>query len=259
MKRFLSIVLAALTLLLAGACQREGVIYSPESGNPCVSFPSDEAVFEMVASDGNKITVELWRGNTKGAASVSVEIEDETGGVFTPAKNTFDFADGEGVATLDFTYPDINNFGGEEYNIIITLSDPDQVSPSGYDSMVVSARRKLTPVYLGTGTFYSAFFDEEWEQDIYTTEEAPDYYILPDCWARGTDWAFTMSNGKPQWPESFFTGYVHSSYGNVNIMTDSSYIEDGVLYLIVAHYYVSAGSFGNGYEAFILPEGVTLQ
>lgn len=257
MKRIISLSFAAIALLLA-SCQRDGVIYDP-AGSACVSFPAEDAIFEMTAADGNKITVELWRGNTKGTASIPVEITDKTGGVFKPAKNSFDFADGEAVATLDFTYPDINDFGGEVYQIVLTIADPSTVSPAGYDQVTVQAQRKLTRKFLGTGLFYSDFFGEEWEQDLYTTEEAPNLYILPDCWVTGTDWTFTMENGNPVFPADFFTGYVHSTYGNVNIETSEALIQEGVLYLVVKNYYVSIGTFGSGYEAFQLPDGVVLK
>ena len=257
MKRIIYITLAIMALMLASACEHEGTIYEMPENSALVSFPSDAAIFEMLASDGNKVTVDLWRGNTKGAASIPVQIEDKTGGVFTPAKSTFDFADGEGVAHLDITYPDINAFGGETYELVLSV-DESQVSPSGVSEMTVSATRKLTPKYVGTGIYYSDWYEEEWEQDLYTTEEAPDFFILPDCWVRGTDFTFTVQNHKPIWPASFFSGYVHSSYGNVYIYTGESYIEDGVIYLPVTGYRVSAGSFGGGIEYFVLPDGINL-
>lgn len=258
MKRLLVVfsVIAAVTLSLS--CAREGTLYTIPDGNPCVSFPAATALFEMVPADGNKISIELWRGNTKGSASVPVTISGGEG-TFTPAKKSFDFADGQAKASLDFTYPDINAFGGETYKITVSVDDKDSVSPSGYDAVTISASRKLTPKYLGTGIYYSDWYEDEWEQDIYTTEEAPNYYILPNCWVTGTDFTFTMNNGKPVWPASFFSGYVHSSYGNVNIHTGDSYIEDGVLYLQVTGYRVSAGSFGSGVEYFKIPEGVVLK
>jgi len=257
MKRIIYITLAIMALMLASACEHEGTIYEMPENSALVSFPSDAAIFEMLASDGNKVTVDLWRGNTKGAASIPVQIEDKTGGVFKPAKSTFDFADGEGIAHLDITYPDINAFGGETYELVLSV-DESQVSPSGVSEMTVSATRKLTPKYVGTGIYYSDWYEEEWEQDLYTTEEAPDFFILPDCWVRGTDFTFTVQNHKPIWPASFFSGYVHSSYGNVYIYTGESYIEDGVIYLPVTGYRVSAGSFGGGIEYFVLPDGINL-
>ena len=259
MKRIIYTALAGLALLLTGACQREGTIYDIPSGSECVSFPTNKAVFEMLPEDGNKITVQLWRGQTNGSASVAVNITDNTGGVFSPSKSTFDFADGEGVATIDFTYPDINALSAAgEYTIKIEIADASQVSPSGFGTLNVSAMRKLTPKYVGTGIYYSDWYEEEWEQDIYTFEEAPSVFSLPSCWVRGTDFTFEIVNGKPVWPESFFSGYVHSTYGNVNIKTGDSYIEDGVLWLEVEKYYVSAGSFGSGVEYFVFPEGMRI-
>ena len=257
MKKILYITLAVFALMLTGACQREGTIYDMPAGKALVSFPSDAAVFEMVAEDGNKITVDLWRGNTQGAASIPVTIEDQTGGVFSPAKSAFEFADGEGVAHLDITYPDIKAFGGETYKLVLSV-DEEQLSPSGIGKMTVSATRKLTPKYVGTGVYYSDWYEEEWDQDLYTTEEAPDFFILPDCWVRGTDFTFTVQNHQPVFPASFFSGYVHSSYGNVYIYTGDVYVEDNTIVIPVKGYRVSAGSFGSGVEYFVLPAGFSL-
>jgi len=253
MKKIIFLSFAVVAILCMNACDREGVIYTPD--NACVSFPSDVAVFEMVKEDGNKVTVQLNRGNTRGAVSIPVTIEDKTSGVFKPSKSSFDFADGEGVAYIDFTYPDINAFGGETYSVVLSV-DEAQVSPSGISEMTVKANRKLTRVKVGTGIYYSDWYEEEWPQDIYTTVEAPDYFILPNCWVKGTDFTFTIKNGQPVWPASFFSGYVHSSYGNVYIYTGDSVIEDGVMYLQVTGYRVSAGSFGSGMEYFVFPEGM---
>lgn len=262
MKKIIYISLAIMALMLTGSCQHEGTIYDMPADSALVSFPTDVAIFEMLAEDGNKITVDLWRGNTKGAVSIPYEIVDKTGGVFKPAKTTFDFADGEGVAHLDINYPDINAFGGEVYNLIFKIADENQVSPSGISELTVKAQRKLTPKFLGTGVFYSDFFEEEWEQDIYNTIEAPNYYILPDCWVRGTNWTFTMSGGKPVWPATFDSGYLFgSAYGNVWIKSGDSFVEDGVLYLIVSSYYLPDYynyDFGSTYEAFVPPAGVNL-
>jgi hypothetical protein len=263
MKKIIYIALAVSALILTCACERKGTIYDMPAGSALVSFPSDAAIFEMVAEDGNKITVDLWRGNTKGAASVAFQVEDKTGGVFKPAKSTFDFADGEGVAHLDITYPNIKDFGGETYELVLKIADEEQVSPSGIDKMTISATRKLTPKFVGTGIYYSDWYEEEWEQDLYTTEEAPDFFILPDCWVKGTDFTFTIQNHQPVWPSVFFSGYVHSSYGNVNLHTGEVVVEDTddgrkVMYIQITGYRVSAGSFGSGWEYFVFPAGFNL-
>lgn len=255
MKKIFYISLAITALFLTGSCQRKGTIYDMPEGSALVSFPSDEAKFEMVAEDGNKISVALWRGNTKGAASVAFDVDDKTDGVFKPAKSTFDFADGENIAYVDIKYDDINEFGGETYNLVLTIADEKQVSPSGIDEVTISAQRRLTRKFVGTGIYYSDWYEEEWEQDLYTTVEAPNLYILPSCWVDGTDFMFTVENHQPVWPASFFSGYVHSSYGNVYVYTGDVYVEDGVMYIPVTGYRVSAGSFGDGMEYFKLPEG----
>jgi hypothetical protein len=257
MKKIIYISLAIMALMLTGSCQREGTIYDIPADSALVSFPADDAIFEMVAEDGNKVTVELWRGNTKGAASIAFEVEDKTDGVFKPAKNTFDFADGEAVAKLDITYPDINAFGGEVYEMTLKIADEKQVSPSGIDEITVSAQRKLTRKFVGTGVYYSDWYEEEWEQDLYTTVEAPDLFILPSCWVKGTDFTFTVKNHQPVWPASFFTGYVHSSYGNVFIYTGQVLVDENVMY-IESEYRVSAGSFGTYWEYFKFPAGFSL-
>lgn len=258
MKRIILISLAFVALLFTGACERDGAIYVPD--NACVSFPADQAIFSMLSSDGNKITVELWRGNTDGAISIPVTINDNTGGVFKPSKTSFDYVDGQSIASIDFTYPDINSFGGETYVINLAV-DESQVSPSGYASMTVKAQRKLTRVKLGTGEWYSDFWEDSWPQDLYTTVEAPNYYILPNCWASGTDFTFTVNNGVITWPATFDSGYTYGSYGNIWFQTGDSYVEDGVLYLNVESYYLPSYynyDFGSTFEAFTLPAGVNL-
>lgn len=256
MKKYFVILLALFAIAISSSCEREEVIYFPD--NACVSFPSDVSIVEMLAADGNKITVELWRGNTNGSVSVPVTVTGGEG-IFTPSKTSFDFVDGQSIATIDLNYPDINDFGGETYKITVSLSDESMVSPSGYEAVTISAQRKLTRKFLGTGIYYSDWYEAEWEQDLYTTEEAPDLYILPNCWVTGTDFTFNMVNGTPVWPNPFFSGYVHSTYGEVFIYHDGSYIEDGVIFLPVTGYRVSAGSFGGGMEYFVLPDGVVLR
>ena len=257
MKRIIYITLAVSALVLTSACQHKGTIYDMPADSALVSFPAEEALFDMVAEDGNKVTVDLWRGNTKGAVSIPVTVDNQTGGAFTPAKSSFDFADGEGVAHLDITYPDINAFGGEVFKLVLSV-DENQVSPSGIKTMTVKAQRKLTPKFIGTGYFYSDFWEEGWDQDIYNTIEAPNYYILPNCWAKGGDWTFTVTNGKPVWAANFDSGYTYGSYGKVWIKSGDSYFEDGNLILEVASYYLpSYGNynFGSTYEAFTPPAG----
>lgn len=182
-------------LFVANACEPKLEVYEL-TDKVEASFPSTIVNYQMTVEDGNKIVVEMWRGNTKGAASVPVTITDKTDGVFTPEKNQFDFADGESKAYLAFSYPDITAFGGEKYEIEITITDENQVSPNGKATIKVSAQRKLTFKSLGMGTFTSEIFGgKSWGVEVLKAEEA-DYYRLPDCYFKGFPLEFSVVDGK---------------------------------------------------------------
>lgn len=234
------------------ACKEEGVIYEMSDGAEA-SFPSSIVNFQMTPEDGNKIVVEMWRGNTTGSASVPVTIENNTGGVFTPEKEQFDFADGESKAFLTFTYPDLNDFGGERYEINISITDEDQLSPSGRESLSIVAQRRLTYSPIGTGTFTSEFFDESWPQVVEKAEEA-DYYRLPNCYYTGFPIVFLMEDGQVDFAKQAM-GYNHSEYGMTS--WDPQYVDesvvDGKTITFVVNFVVDAGSFGDYAEVLVLP------
>lgn len=262
MKKFLYFALSCAMVLGLASCQSEEILYE-FSDSPEVSFMAKSAIYSMLPTDGNKIAVTLYRGNTKGEASVPVKITDGTDGVFTASKSTFDFADGENAAVIEFTYPDINAFGGETYEIKIDVINEDQVSPSGISSCVVEATRKLTLVELGTGIFDDpVLFEDKWEQDIITTVEAPDLFYLPDCFANGVDVSFNAKNGVFTIAETVDTGVAYDSsdprYGNFGISgakleynpANNSLVLTGILCLpAVPH------DFCPYYGEFFLPAG----
>ena len=256
MKKILFLTLAAVALVFSASCERKGVIYDIPEGCQAVSFTTDVAVFSMVAEDGNKITVSLNRGNTKGAASVPFTFADGTDGVFTPAKSSFDFADGEAVAFVDITYPDINDFGGEVFEMVLTV-DEAQVSPAGIGELTVTAQRKLTLQSQGVGVWFSEFFGEKWEQEILNAQEATNYYVLPDCWVKGVSFSFSYKNGQVVFPESFETGYKYSGY-MVYMEVKEVTVADGKM-TVVTDYTLPTYKAGfvlySSYEEFTLPNG----
>ena len=272
MKKVFSLSFIFCALFLLASCDRNLATYEIPAGNPLVSFVSDAAVFEMAPEDGGKITVELNRVVTTDALTVPVTITDATGGLLVPAKNQFDFAAGESKATLDFTYTDLSDFDfGTKYKVTIALApadDADIVSPSGYDEVEVVATRKMTKVSKGIGTYYSDFFEEDWDQELQSTVEAPNYYIWPNCWVAGTDFTFTVEAGQPVLADIIATGYSDPTYGPVYMyvaQATATYSAPAPAYdatdnyiVYYAVYRVSAGAFGLSYEYYELPEGVTL-
>lgn len=250
MKRILYLATIIGLLFVTSACEQKKELYQL-SDKVEASFPSTIANYQMVAADGNKIVIEMWRGNTNGAASVPVTITG-TEGMFTPEKNQFDFADGEAKAYLALTYPDLNAFGGEKYDIEITIDDENQVSPTGNETITISVQRKLTFKSIGTGTFTSEWFEESWPQEVLKAEEG-DYYRLPDCYYKGFPIEFSLSDGKINFGLQP-TGW-KTSYGIVN--WDPRYVDEcevnGKTLVFVVRWSVPAGSFGTSVEVLEMP------
>jgi len=83
------------------------------------------------------------------------------------------------------------------------------------------------------------------------------WFDMSDDGTGGVDFCFSMDSKGKITVKDQFTGYVHSSYGEVWVTEyadyfgqgDQSYYEDGVYNFDIA-YYVSAGYFGAGFETF---------
>lgn len=234
------------------ACEQEGTIYD-HGDRVEASFPSTVVNYQMVTEDGNKIVVEMWRGNTNGPASVPVTITDNTAGVFTPEKEQFDFADGESKAYLTFSYPDLNEFGGEIYEIELTITDEDQVSPSGKSTIAIAAQRRLTYSSIGTGTFTSEFFEESWAQEVLKAEEA-DFYRLPNCYYNGYTIEFSLIDEQISFVKQPM-GYNDPDYGMTS--WNPRYLDecevDGKTLTFAVDFVVDAGSWGKFFEVLELP------
>ena len=277
MKKILFLTLIAGALLFSASCQREGVLYDFPQDAALLSFPNKKISFEMSEEDGNKVVVQLYRGNTKGAVSVPFEFEDASG-KFTPAKNTFDFADGEGVASVDITYSSIEDFGPEAYGMKMSI-DEEQVSPSGVAELAISARRALTLKFVGQGKWTSGFLstlfeeDASWPQDLYTTEEYPNLFIMPDCWVEGFNFMFNMVDGVPVWAELVDTGLTvaeafdndaYASLGDFWLLPGECSIENGVMTLMTDVIFLPEVDGGTSLfemetpEIFVFPKGVEL-
>ncbi len=240
------------------ACKDERTTYEITDSAEA-SFPSTIVNFQMVPEDGNEIVVEMWRGNTRGAVSVPVTIDDSTEGVFTPEKEQFDFADGESIAYLTFTYPDLGDFGGEAYEIELTISDEDQISPSGRSTIAIVAQRRLTYGSIGTGTFTSEFMSivlEEssfWSQEVLKAEEA-DFYRLPDCYEDGYTIEFSIQDGEISFAKQPM-GYNDPDYGMTS--WDPRYLDeceiDGKTLTFAVEFVDDEGSWGKYHEVLELP------
>lgn len=238
-------------LLLTTSCERNLVEFDMDPECLYLTLPSDNMKYSV--SEGDKVTFEVWRGNTKEAASVSLIIEGDTDILSAPAKA--EFAKGESKAVVEVKY-DINDMDfGSSYSLDIAIADEEQLTISGTDAMSLKVSRKLTLTPVGTGIYYSDGYGAEWEQDLCVAEEVPSIYALTDCWVRGTDFIFQVVDGQPVFPEVIETGD-DWGYGAIVLnVLDVSY-ENGVITLTVEYYEPSDDySYGEGIESFTLPEG----
>ena len=122
MRKYILNIIALCAVLLT-ACSKDTVNYE-HTNNAEVTFASASIKMPTIteANEG-KVSVPLYRGNTKEAVSIAVKVQGGEG-IFTPDKLQFDFAAGEAVANLDFTF----DFGDKfPYGSISTLLNPKDV------------------------------------------------------------------------------------------------------------------------------------
>lgn len=243
--------LFALTLALSTSCQKEPEVYDFQSDRVEATFLVESASVEMLISDNNQFKLDLWRGNTNGAATVPFTFEDPSG-IFTPKSGDFVFADGEARASVIISYPDINNFGGEKYTLNLSIDDKF-VSHSGFSKMSVDVSRKLTYETLGTGFFTSVWHEEKYEVEVQKAAEA-DFYRIIDAWdKKNYNFVFYMTNDIVKF-EKQEIGFVHDSYGMVSFdPQDFPSERNGKVVTFRGKFVVDAGSFGAFEEILELP------
>ena len=199
---------------LVGCSGPEGTIYSSDS--PEYAFAGSLQKVEMLATDGNKITIPVYRGNKQGASTLDLtltlggNIED---GLFKLQTPTVSFADGEAVGKAVITYDDINALGAADMYELTLSFDEKNASPMNVSTITVKAQRKLTFKSIGVGNFTSNIFGQSWPQEVEKAEEA-NVYRLPDCYSAGFPIMFSVDeSGSIQDVAIQETGYVDGQYG----------------------------------------------
>lgn len=212
-------ILKSLSLLLlmattfVGCSDPEGTLYSNDS--PIYAFAGATQKVEMLASDGNKIIVPVYRGTTQGSSTLDL--------IFIPAKGaedmfkletpTVSFEDGKSIGEAVITYEDINQLGVTDLYELTLSFDEANASPTNVSSITVKAQRKLTFNLIGTGIYTSSLFGQSWSQDIEKAEEA-NVYRLPDCYTEGFPITFSVdANGNIDNVSVQETGYKDKDYG----------------------------------------------
>lgn len=247
-------LLFAMATALVACSDPEGVIYKGD-GAPEYAFAGANQKVEMLATDGNKITVPVYRGNTNGASSIDLSLKIAEGieeGLFTLSTPTVNFVDGQSVGEAIITYSDINDLSAAAIYKMSLSFEEEKASPSKVNTISISAQRKLTFKSIGTGFFTTQFFGGGWDQPVEKAEEA-NVYRLPDCYIAGYPIMFSLDEeGNVSGFVDQETGYVHSEYGMVSVNYQGS-MRQGKTITFALLFYVDAGDFGVSEETIELP------
>ncbi len=258
MRKLLIYSLLALFVCTMGSCSKEEVFYEFAENEIAATFSASKLNYnDLTDADNGKISVPLYRGNTKGDASVAVEIEGGEG-IFTPSATSFNFKDGENVAYIDFTF-DYATLSAKPTTISVSITDEKACSVNSIPSTKFTLTRQLTWELVGEGLYYCGLFGESWPQDVYKAEEG-DFYMLPDCWVGGTSFTFFCDGETIDW-YPFETGYNYGSYGqfafevldkSVISLEGTPAIKIDCNYRLPSYYNYL---FDTAYELFMFPEG----
>lgn len=257
------VVCTALSLSLFNSCDTdaEGTLY--ESDKIEYAFASTLQKIELLPSDGNKISVPVYRNTTAGISTVEISlgtVSENTEGLFSLVTPTVTFEDGKSTAEAIVSYKDLNLLGVTDVYRFSLNFDESKTSPSQLNSIEVSAQRRLTFNKTGTGTFSTSFFGNEdgtpslMNIVVEKAEEANVYRLL-DVYETGYPIIFSVDdNGNILSFGEQETGYVHPTYGMIFVSfvdakrTGNTY--DFTLQFLVP----GVGSFGAFEESIQMPE-----
>lgn len=260
MKSYKNIALAfvALGVFAFSSCDKEniGPVHSPNGVEASFSF---EELSTSVPATDPTAHIPLYRGNTKGAASVVVSLSCSDASLNIPSSVTVNFDDGSAEGDLAIPVAGI----ADEIKIGAVIPD-DAVSLGG----VQAAAIYVSPIFswnkIGTGTYtYTAYMEgDDPGLDIYVREDNPTIYKITS-WFYGTDLQFVWDQSDNSvYVKDSFTGYT-SQYGKINVIEASEFYGDQVpasyydpstrtFVFCVTYYDPDPYPYGPGIETFVL-------
>lgn len=259
MKKIFIYSLLVLFISTLNSCSKEEAFYNFDGTGNAATFASKSLQIPAITKEDNgKVSIPMYRGNIANAASINVEIAGGEG-IFTPVKSTYDFAPGENIAYIDFVF-DFNKLSARPQDITIKIKNKEDLSINAIESTSITLVRKLTYEKVGVGEYYTDFFEESWEQEIFKAKEG-NFYILPSCWVKGVDFSF-FYDGKSADLYTTQPGYNYGSYGPVTFKIISQTVKQKggkrIIEFEVEYYLPEFNnySFGTGLEILYLPAGL---
>lgn len=262
-KLFLMSGIAMLSFGLASCSDDDDYTAGPEVGSVEVTFDNEENV--VLGINETEFTVTLTR--TDASSAITVPIQVVTAPPSTKVPESVSFAAGETEKDITVTVGDgIEPF--TKYFLVLAIpeeyaANTYKAEPDTYARYNVTVLREDYKTW-ATATFAPGAFYNPYEIEIQYSE-LKDLYRLPDLFDVGYPWffkwdgtsdddqTFYIADENGNAIETFFSGLVHPTYGNVtaNILTkeDAGYLgyyefEEGPEFVFGCEYTVSAGSFG---------------
>ena len=258
-KIFLMAGLAMMTFMATSCSSKDD--WAPgeptTSGGQNVYLDTEESI--ALPLDGNTFEVTFKRTATSGDLTIPVNFSTSTPEIFTDVPSTVTFASGAAEAKITITCKsDMEVF--HTYRATITI---DQKYTTQYaDAETNCPRAELNVIKedyqpFKNGTYYSPFFGTE-EPAVLEHSEMLDVYRFKNV-AEGQTFTFTVNedNSISIIEAKIPTSYVHPDYGPItaNRTDKPSFVEveDGVTtYYFNFEFTVSAGSFGDAYDYFVV-------
>lgn len=270
-KNYRNFLIAILTVLVLGSCEKDpkGTMYS--GGTGLVSFISSVYYPVLTDTDGKIINVPIGRTDKGSPLSVKVNLISTLKNyttVFTVPTDP-SFAAGEAATNVKVSYSDlslvdpsslaISSTTGNEiavslaFPFTLSFNDASLVSPSKVASISVNASKLLNFGTAFTATLNSidGWGGEEYPVQIKKAVGANVYQIISPFGYRNVAFMVSSDGKTVVCPNQII--YKHPSYGDVTMGNVTGTISGKVITLNVGKYSVSAGSFGSGVEIISLP------
>ena len=257
--------------LMATSCSDDDNDYTPgkpAGGNNVVFINETNQTLALTATE---FTVELRRDSSAMGSEQTVPLEIiECASVLTcPTSATF--ASGSAVTSITVGVSgDAKPY--EEYILRARIpedyTNPYKVQSGSPQLNMIVMKEDYKP--FATAAFTSWFFEETWPinieyseyldmyriKDLYIEESGCNYYYKLGKANEDGLIPMTMCNADGTKMTKLASGYVHKTYGMVSTTWLSSnftgYDPEDDAYYIPFQWTVSAGSFGSGYESFVI-------
>ncbi len=266
--------------LVLSACSSDDYDWATVTGDQVYFSNETQETFEL-STEATTFEVPIYRVKTDGAITVPVKATLQDGTIFT-VPSSVTFADGAKEAKIAISYDPSNITYGNYEDVTLSIADSTYTTVYGQGSVSFKAGATEWSDWApynqaGTCTYsYSLFWSGDDAGLVFQVRHNVIktnlyQFKIKQCMA-GIDLVldYDESTGVVSCPAQF-TGYTHSSYGDVYVADYNYYMEtvrgkdpssfqhaygsfdkeNGYIDIPVS-YYVSAGSFGSGYETITL-------